>query len=71
MEQISPLLNSGAVVSMRGGILYVQFDGQLPSIYTVLRAGAKKQIVIEVLAQLDARHVRDGPHYESPGAHPL
>ena len=30
----------------------------LPPIYSVLRAGAEKQIVIEVLAQLDARHVR-------------
>src|SRR6185312_9053367 len=31
---------------------------RLPSIYSVLWAGAQHQIVIEVLAQLDAHHVR-------------
>jgi len=36
----------------------VRFDEHLPPIYSVLRAGDKGQIVIEVLAQLDARHVR-------------
>jgi F-type H+-transporting ATPase subunit beta len=36
----------------------VRFDGLLPPIYSVLRAGAENQIVIEVLAQRDARHVR-------------
>jgi len=30
----------------------------LPPIYTVLHAGDKQRIVIEVLAQRDARHVR-------------
>ena len=35
-----------------------RFDEHLPPIYSVLRAGAEKQIVIEVLAQRDARHVR-------------
>ena len=58
MEKIPRLSNSGAVVSVRGSVVDVRFDGQLPPIYTVLRAGAEKQIVIEVLAQLDARHVR-------------
>jgi F-type H+-transporting ATPase subunit beta len=48
----------GAVVSVRGSVVDVRFDGQLPSIYTMLRTGAEQQIVIEVLAQLDARHVR-------------
>ena len=50
--------NSGVVVSVRGSVVDVRFDGRLPPIYTVLRAGAEKQIVIEVLAQLDARRVR-------------
>jgi F-type H+-transporting ATPase subunit beta len=36
----------------------VRFDGRLPSIYSVLLAGEKRQIVIEVLAQRDTRHVR-------------
>jgi F-type H+-transporting ATPase subunit beta len=51
--------NSGRVVSVRGSVVDVRFDGHLPPIYSVLRAGAeKKDIVIEVLAQRDARHVR-------------
>jgi F-type H+-transporting ATPase subunit beta len=36
----------------------LRFDEQLPPIYSMLRAGPDKQIVIEVLAQLDTRHVR-------------
>src|SRR5208282_3120501 len=34
------------------------FDKHLPAIYSVLRAGNEGRIVIETLAQLDARHVR-------------
>jgi F-type H+-transporting ATPase subunit beta len=48
----------GAVVSVRGSVVDVRFDEHLPPIYSVLRAGDKGRIVIEVLAQLDARHVR-------------
>src|SRR5689334_16511633 len=50
--------NSGVVVSVRGSVVDVRFEGHLPPIYSVLRAGAKKQIVIEGLAQRDACHVR-------------
>jgi F-type H+/Na+-transporting ATPase subunit beta len=49
---------SGTVVSVRGSVVDVRFNAQLPPIYSVLRAGDEKQIVIEVLAQRDARHVR-------------
>src|SRR5450631_1333622 len=48
----------GAIVAVRGSVVDVRFDAHLPPIYTVLRAGDVEQIVIEVLAQLDARHVR-------------
>jgi F-type H+-transporting ATPase subunit beta len=48
----------GVVVSVRGSVVDVRFDHHLPPIYSVLRAGNKGQIVIEVLAQLDARRVR-------------
>lgn len=54
----TPLKNFGAVVSVRGSVVDVRFDGRLPSIYSVLRTGEEKQIVIEVLAQRDAHHVR-------------
>jgi len=48
----------GTVVSVRGSVVDIRFDGALPAINSLLRAGAEKQIVIEVLAQRDARHVR-------------
>ena len=50
--------NGGTVVSVRGGVVDVRFDKCLPPIYTVLRAGAHSQIVVEVMAQLDASRVR-------------
>ena len=50
--------NQGAVVSVRGGVVDVQFDGILPPVHRVLRTGAKREIVIEVLEQLNARRVR-------------
>src|SRR5580704_9989779 len=53
-----PPSNLGVTVSVRGSVVDVRFDGHLPPIYSVLRVGADKQIVIEVLAQRDARHVR-------------
>ncbi len=50
--------NLGVIVSVRGSVVDVRFDAHLPPIYSVLRTGAERQIVIEVLAQLDAHHVR-------------
>ncbi len=58
MENKTVLSNLGVIVSVRGSVLDMRFDERLPPIYSVLRAGGKRQIVIEVLAQLDARHVR-------------
>lgn len=50
--------NSGTVVSVRGSVVDVHFSTQLPAIYSVLRAGVEREIIIEVLAQRDARHAR-------------
>lgn len=50
--------NPGIVVSVRGSVVEVRFEGRLPPIHTVLHAGKDGCIVIEVLAQRDARHVR-------------
>ena len=58
MTNNSRASNSGVVVSVRGSVVDMRFDAQLPPIYSLLRAGEKNQIVIEVLAQLDARRVR-------------
>src|ERR1022692_4126295 len=50
--------NLGAVTSVRGSVVDVRFDGHLPPIYSVLRAEAENKIIIEVLAQSNAQHVR-------------
>ena len=50
--------SSGIVAAVRGGVVDVRFDGPLPPIHSILRTGADKEIVIEVLAQRDTRHVR-------------
>jgi F-type H+-transporting ATPase subunit beta len=51
-------VNHGTVVAVRGSVVDVRFDGSLPPIHSVLRAGPQGQIIIEVQAQRDARHVR-------------
>ena len=58
MNETADTANRGTVVSVRGSVVDVRFDGRLPPIYSVLRAGAKDEIVIEVLAQHDGQHVR-------------
>jgi F-type H+-transporting ATPase subunit beta len=58
MEAKTSTANLGAVASVRGSVVDVRFDRLLPPIYSVLHAGAQNEIVIEVLAQRDARHVR-------------
>jgi F-type H+-transporting ATPase subunit beta len=58
IEQDASSSNFGVIVSVRGSVVDVRFDGRLPAIYSVLRTGADKKIVIEVLSQQDAHHVR-------------
>jgi F-type H+-transporting ATPase subunit beta len=50
-------LNLGSVVSVRGSVVDIRFTQHLPAIYSLLHAQEGK-IAIEVLAQLDAQHVR-------------
>jgi F-type H+-transporting ATPase subunit beta len=58
MNDTASPANLGAVVSVRGSVVDVRFDAHLPPIYSVLRAGERGRVVIEVLAQRDAHHVR-------------
>ncbi len=51
-------MNPGTVVSVRGSVVEVRFDGALPPIQSLLRTGPGERIIIEVLAQPDERHVR-------------
>jgi len=53
-----PQPNQGVIVAVRGSVVDVRFDGRLPPILSVLRAGDRGRIVIEVLAQSDDHHVR-------------
>ena len=53
----SSLSDVGRVASVRGSVVDILFDSHLPPIYTLLRA-MDGEILIEVLAQLDAHHVR-------------
>ncbi|MCB0585262.1 MAG: F0F1 ATP synthase subunit beta [Phaeodactylibacter sp.] len=50
--------NSGKILSVRGSIIDIRFEDQLPSIYTILKAGSEKQAVIEVQSQLNRYCVR-------------
>ncbi len=50
--------NSGTLVSVRGSVVEVRFEGALPPIHSLLRTGPDERVVIEVLAQRDERHVR-------------
>ncbi len=58
MEIGSNSPNLGTIVSLRGSVVDIRFDMHLPPIFSLLLAGAGKQIVIEVLAHRDTRHVR-------------
>ncbi|SEG88722.1 F-type H+-transporting ATPase subunit beta [Marinobacterium lutimaris] len=57
-QKSSDYANTGVVVSVRGSVVDIRFDRHLPPIYSLLRAGDEQQVVIEVLAQRDAAHVR-------------
>jgi len=50
--------NHGVVTSVRGSVVDVRFDGGLPPIYSLLKAGKDPRVSIEVLMQLDGHHVR-------------
>jgi F-type H+-transporting ATPase subunit beta len=50
--------NYGSILSVRGTVVDVGFERDLPPIYRVLRVGAEKQIFIEVMEQLDLHSVR-------------
>jgi len=51
-------VNIGTVSAVRGSVVDIKFEKNLPAIYSIMRTGEKKEIVIEVLAQSDALHVR-------------
>ncbi len=52
------VVNYGKVVSVRGGVVDVFFEKDLPSINILLHTGKDNEIAIEVLTQLDENRVR-------------
>jgi F-type H+-transporting ATPase subunit beta len=51
-------LNTGKVTSIRGSVIDIWFQKDLPAINTLLLTGKDQKIKIEVFNQLDAYHVR-------------
>lgn len=48
----------GQTANVRGSVVDVRFESDLPKINTLLRTGLDRQVILEVHAQLDAHHVR-------------
>ncbi len=55
---LTPSSNKGTVLSVRGSVVDVHFENNLPAIYTVIGAGDEGKVIIEVLTQLDEHSVR-------------
>ncbi|WP_338876374.1 F0F1 ATP synthase subunit beta [Spirosoma sp. SC4-14] len=60
-------MDLGKVVAVRGSVVDVEFDRQLPPVYTLLQAGTTNEILIEVQSQLDANRVRGIALTPTPG----
>ena len=48
----------GKIISVRGSVVDVWFENNLPPVYTLLHSGKNKEVSIEVLSQLDDHSVR-------------
>jgi F-type H+-transporting ATPase subunit beta len=48
----------GKIISVRGSVVSIWFENNLPPIYTLLYAGKNHEIAIEVLTQIDANEVK-------------
>lgn len=57
-EIASISLINGKIISVKGSVIDVFFEKQIPSVHTLLYAGNNSQILIEVQSQLDANRVR-------------
>ncbi|AVR44433.1 F0F1 ATP synthase subunit beta [Christiangramia fulva] len=51
-------INYGRIISVRGGIVDIFFDHNIPPISNLLHAGKENEISIEILTQLDVHRVR-------------
>jgi F-type H+-transporting ATPase subunit beta len=51
-------VNCGVVTAVRGSVVDVRFEKNLPPIYSLLRTGQGARVAVEVQMQLDVHHVR-------------
>lgn len=51
-------MNYGKIISVRGSVVDVFFENDLPAIYALLHTGKDKNVAVEVLTQLDDHRVR-------------
>ncbi|MCQ9379890.1 F0F1 ATP synthase subunit beta [Methyloversatilis sp. XJ19-49] len=58
MHREGTATRAGVIAAVRGSVVDMRFDGPLPAIHSLLRAGDGGRVAIEVLAQRDAQHVR-------------
>lgn len=57
-EHKNSTLSFGKIISVRGSVVDVWFENNLPSVYTLLHTGEKNEVAIEVLSQLDVYRIR-------------
>ena len=57
-NEMEHTINNGKIISVRGSVVEIFFENDLPSIYTVLHTGKDKEVSVEVLTQLDDQRVR-------------
>jgi F-type H+-transporting ATPase subunit beta len=48
----------GKVTAVRGSVVDFCFEQYLPAIHSIVRTGADDSVIVEILSQRDARHVR-------------
>lgn len=58
LDKKNQSLNYGKVISVRGSVVDIWFENNLPPIFNLLHTGKDGEIAIEVLAQIDANRVR-------------
>lgn len=57
-EHKNSTLSFGEIISVRGSVVDVWFENNLPSVYTLLHTGKNNEVAIEVLSQLDVYRIR-------------
>ena len=57
-KHINSTLNYGKITSVRGGVVNIKFENNLPPVLTLLHTGNQNEIAIEVLTQIDTTHVK-------------